>query len=184
LSPEHLSSAPFGKAGSRLNSALHAWSTAVALAPLLIVIGFSAARADEPPARKPGLWEVTMSLAGIPPTRLCVDAASEAEVNAKSFAVVKELCSKFESHRAGAVYTQDSVCKPANSTQTSHKVMTFRTDIEYTLEATTHFDPPFMGRSETKTTQTGKWVGPCGPDMKPGDMLINGNKIHVGGQPQ
>ena len=37
-----------------------------------------------------------------------------------------------------------------------------------------------MGRSSSTTTSKGKWLGPCGKDMKPGDTIMsNGQKINI-----
>lgn len=143
----------------------------------------TAARADDPPSRKPGLWEITTSLKGAPMSKMCVDAASEAKFGAMGAETVKDTCSQFQRHRDGAVYTQDSVCKMMGSTLTSHMVMTSIGDAEYKVEVTTHYDPPFMGKADSNTVISGKWLGPCGPDMIPGDMLINGRKVHPGAKP-
>lgn len=37
-----------------------------------------------------------------------------------------------------------------------------------------------FGKTESNSTQTGKWVGACPADMKPGDVLSpNGVKINL-----
>ena len=140
------------------------------------------ARADDPPTRKPGLWEITTSMKGAPTTQMCVDAASEATFNAMGTGTMKDTCSKFESHRDGGVYTQDSVCKLMGSTLTSHTVMTVVSDAEYKVEVASHYDPPLMASADSTMTLNGKWIGPCGPEMKPGDMMMNGRKFHPGAQ--
>jgi hypothetical protein len=143
------------------------------------------AQAEEAPTRKPGLWELTTSLQGAPKTLMCVDAASQEKLNTMGKQALKDLdCSKNESHRNGDVYTLDSVCKLLGSTQTSHSVTTSIGDAEYTTEISSHFDPPlkYVG-ADSKTTQHGRWLGPCGPDMKPGDMMMNGQKFHPGAKP-
>jgi len=143
------------------------------------------AHADEPPAHKPGLWEVTTSLEGAPKTQMCLDAASEDNFNSMGKQMMKEIsCSKNENHRSGNVYTSDTVCKFMGSTQTSHTVVTFVGDAEYTTEIAIHSEPPLKyGPADSKTTQHGRWLGPCGPDMKPGDMMMNGQKFHPGAKP-
>src|SRR5579862_5916883 len=140
----------------------------------------SLARADDPPLRKPGLWEITTSMQGAPKTQMCVDAASEAKFNAMGAGTMKDTCSQFKSHRDGGVYTQDSVCKLMGSTLTSHTVMTSVSDAEYKVEVASHYDPPLMGKADSTTTIGGKWIGPCGADMKPGDMMVGGQKMHPG----
>jgi Protein of unknown function (DUF3617) len=152
-----------------------AFAVAVAAIPSL-------ARAEDPPSRKPGLWEITSSMKDAPKTQMCVDAASEAKFNAMGAGTMKDTCSQFQSHRDGALYTLDSVCKLMGSTLTSHTVMTSVDDGEYKVDVVSHYDPPLMGKADSTTTMTGKWIGPCGPNMKPGDMMINGMKVHPGAQ--
>lgn len=160
-------------------------STALLLALALTPI---AAHADESPLRKPGLWEVTSSHEGgptMPKAQMCLDAASQAQFNAKGKDTMKGFeCSKRESHSDGKVFTSDSVCKIMGSTQTSHTVATTVSDDEYTVEISIHAEPPLKyGAADSKMTQHGKWLGPCKADMKPGDMIINGQKIHPGAKP-
>jgi len=154
---------------------LAAASLAVALTAIPAV-----ARADDPPSRKPGLWEVTTSMKSAPKTQMCVDAASEAKFNAMGAATMKDTCSQFQGRREGAVYTQDSVCKRMGSTLTSHTVMTVVSNAEYKVEVASHYDPPLMGSADSTMTLNGKWIGPCGPEMKPGDMMMKGRKFHPG----
>jgi hypothetical protein len=141
------------------------------------------AHADDLPLRKEGLWDVTTSRTGspqMPKVQMCVDAASQAQLTAMGKDAMKNFdCSKSESHRDGNVYTRDSVCKFMGSTQTTHTVITTISDTEYTSEISAHTDPPRKnGKADSKMTQHGRWVGPCGPGMKPGDMMMNGHKIH------
>jgi hypothetical protein len=155
----------------------------VALALLSSTPGVT--QADAPPARKAGLWEVATSREGAPKMQMCLDADSQDKLNAMGKETMKELsCSKNESHGSGNVFTSDSVCKFLGSTQTSHSVSTFVGDTEYTTEISIHLDPPLKYRpANSKTTQHGRWLGPCGPDMHPGDMMMNGQKFHPGARP-
>jgi hypothetical protein len=157
---------------------------ALILATSIIVLG-CAARADEFPARKPGLWEITTTLKGSPPdvARLCIDAATEAELLKNAKSTMATICSRHDIRVNGNIATDDSVCRPMSSEQTSHAVTTFNGDAAYTTVTTSHYNPPFMGKVDTSTTQDGKWMGPCGPDMQPGDMITRGRKLHIGGKP-
>ncbi|MGO9673683.1 MAG: DUF3617 domain-containing protein [Methylocella sp.] len=145
----------------------------------------AAAFADEVPARKPGLWEIATSQNGSPPdvARLCLDAATESELLGKAKATTAEICSRHEIHRDGDVITDDSVCRPTKSETTSHSVTTLNGDSAYTTVITAHDNPPFMGRADSTTKQDAKWLGPCGADMKPGDLLTHGRKLHITGTP-
>jgi hypothetical protein len=141
--------------------------------------------ADEFPARKPGLWEITTNINGSPPdvARLCIDAATEAELLKKAESTMGSICSRHDVHRSGNIVTSDSVCRPMSSETTSHAVATFTGDAAYTTITTLHYNPPFMGRTDQNMTQDGKWLGPCGADMRPGDMVTRGKKVRIGTTP-
>lgn len=151
-------------------------------APLALVS--FAALGDEMPARKPGVWEIASTQSGSPPqvARLCLDAPTEAVLLAKAKATMDAICSRHDTRRSGDVITEDSVCKPVTSQTTTHAVTTLHGDSGYTRISTSHYDPPFMGETEANLTQEGKWLGACGPDMKPGDLLTSGHKMNIGGK--
>lgn len=137
--------------------------------------------ADEPPPpRKPGLWELTMTAeTGAPRTmRVCLDEASESALLSRG-ADKKDKCSSHDAHRDGATFVMDSVCQIMGSEQTAHSVTTFEGDTAYTTVIDAHFAPPFLGKTATKLTQTGKWLGACEPDMKPGEAMVNGARINT-----
>jgi hypothetical protein len=165
---------------------MNGWNLGIAVALLLALAGAGgSARADEFPARKPGLWEVTTSGAG-PRTRvvrLCLDVATEAEMIRKGLETRREICSRSEVKRSGATITDDSVCKPMSSQVTAHAVTTLDGDGSYSTVINTQYDPPFMGRTTSTTTQTGKWLGACGADLQPGEALVDGQKLKLGGGP-
>ena len=45
---------------------------------------------------------------------------------------------------------------------------------------------PMAGITNTKSVMVAKWVGPCKSDQKPGDVIVNGQKMNLlsMGQPQ
>jgi len=145
----------------------------------------AAAFADEFPARKAGLWEITTNTKGSPATvaRLCIDDATEAELLKKAKATLDSICSRRDLHRSGNIVTDDTVCRPVSSEVTARSVTTFTGDAAYTTVITSHYDPPFMGRTDQNMTQDGKWLGPCGSDMRPGDMITQGRKLNIGTKP-
>lgn len=140
-----------------------------------------AANADDFPARKPGLWEITMNLGKPSPTvaRYCIDAATDAQMRDMGQSATDDICSRREVHRAGDTLTSDSVCKVGSSELTSHAVTTFTDDTAYSTVITSHYNPPFMGKADSTTTQAAKWLGPCGSDLQPGDMIVQGRKMHI-----
>jgi hypothetical protein len=141
-----------------------------------------AAFSDELPARKPGLWEITISHREGKPNvaRYCIDAATDANMRDLGQSTMGNICSKQESHRSGNSVTHDSICRIGSSEVTSHTVITFIDDTAYKSEMTFHYNPPmYGGLTDANSTQDAKWLGPCGSDMQPGDMIIQGQKMHI-----
>jgi hypothetical protein len=141
-------------------------------------------KADPYPHRKPGLWELTASSIDqrMPPnvSRLCIDAATESALINMGTDAAKSACSKNDVQVSGSNVTADMVCKFGEREVTTHAVTTFTGDSAFHTEANVHFEPPVVGKSDRTTTHDGKWVGPCGPDMKPGDLTTaNGIKMNI-----
>ena len=157
---------------------------ATLIAIILAGLG-SAAKADDFPPRKPGLWEVSMSSGATqrPPmlTRLCVDATSDAAMYKASMDNPGVTCSRREVVRSGLTVTIDSICTMGQRTISSHMTTVFTSDTAYHTEMMSHFEPPIAaGRPDSGTTQDAKWIGPCPADMKPGDLVMaNGVKINI-----
>lgn len=149
---------------------------------LAFALPIHSACADDPPARKPGLWEITSG--GEQPEkqvmRLCLDTATEVALLKKAQATMRETCSRHDSQMRGNVLTDESVCQLMSSEIRSHTVTTYDGDAAYRVILNSHFNPPLMGKTQSSTTQDAKWLGPCGTDMNPGDMIVNGKKIRTG----
>jgi Protein of unknown function (DUF3617) len=156
-----------------------------AIAALSLSAAATAAQADDFPARKAGLWEVTMQLATAqhrPMTsKLCIDAASDTAMQKAALENAGVTCAKRDIVRAGQTVTVDSICTVGQSTLTTHMAMLFESDTLYHMETQSHFEPPLAaGHADSTMKQDGKWVGPCPADMKPGDIVMfNGMKINV-----
>jgi len=138
--------------------------------------------ASDMPARKPGLWEVSMHMDAVNAptevTKLCLDAATDAAM--QGLAPTSSNCGKKEMRRDGDVVTSDSVCKFGGTEMTSHAVATFSGDTAYHVEITTQYNPPMKGRGESTITQDAKWVGACPADMRPGDVIApNGMRMNM-----
>ena len=151
---------------------------------LCLSVGMSGiARGDEFPPRKPGLWQVDMTMAGgqMPPQqmKLCVDAATDAEMYKLGMSAGQGACSTPEIHRAGSVVTVNTSCKMGPSQVTTNAVTRFTGDTAYHTDVNAKFDPPMGGMSQSGMTQDAKWSGPCPAGMQPGDVLMgNGMKMN------
>ena len=152
---------------------------------VLCLVGLAqAAGLEDLPKRKPGLWELSVVAASGQQTqvtgRMCIDAVTDAALTNFGVGLSNQVCSKRDVRVTGSLATIDAVCKIGGSVQTSHSKITFTGNSAYRAEVRVHSDPPFMGRTDTTTTQIGKWTGPCPADMKPGDLVTgNGLKINI-----
>ena len=150
----------------------------------LLACAATAARADEFPNRKAGLWEISRTTTGRPAAKaiqMCIDAATDARMRQAGMDTPAATCSRSTQVRSGMTVTSDSECTMGASKVISHMTMVFDGDVAFHMELKTHYDPPIAaGRAETVVVQDGKWVGACPADMQPGDMILpNGMKINL-----
>jgi hypothetical protein len=141
------------------------------------VIGTASAFSAELPARKPGLWEIKTSSGGANAAgqtiQQCVDAATDRMM--QSGAYMRSTCPKRDVQKSGSSFTIDSTCTVQGKSVDTHSVITGSFDSAYTTTVTT------QGASGGATvTMAARWLGPCKPDQKPGDMIMaNGTKINI-----
>ncbi len=161
---------------------------AVSLATLLLLGGATCgvARADDFPPRKPGLWQVDMTMpnAGhqMPPQqmKMCIDAATDAEMYRLGMNASRGMCDKPEIHRSGSTVAVNTSCRMGDTKVTTQATTKFTGDTAYHTDASTKFEPPMSGHGESAMTQDAKWAGLCPADMQPGDVLMgNGMKMNI-----
>ena len=137
---------------------------------------------EDLPKRKPGLWEMSTTSVGnkgAPAmSKVCIDTATDRELMNFGLGVANQLCSKRDIKVSGSVATLNMVCTIGNSQSTSRSTITYAGNTAYRAEVRAHFEPPFLGQSDSTTTQQAKWTGACPPDMKPGD-LVTGNGVRI-----
>ncbi len=151
-----------------------------------IVVFFSAtsASAADLPARKPGLWQITIAGAHSMKVRQCSDAASDETIFQTGIGLSNN-CGKPQVQESDNTITIDSVCKSegksgdksagksAAKSTASHIVITGSLESKYTMTMT--------GQAPGKTmTLYAEWLGPCGAGQKPGDVIMpDGVKINL-----
>lgn len=154
---------------------MHRSGIALALAVALCAAG--TARADAP-KRKPGLWEMNTSSSAAPgqitTMQQCIDARSDDLMQRQGADMSKEKCSKNDIRASGDSVAFESVCRFEGTTATTRGRFTGRFDSAYRGDMTTTYDPPMMGMREARTTIEARWVGPCRPGQKPGDIVMPG----------
>ncbi len=153
-------------------------------------VGAEPAASGQPPARKAGLWEQTMTRDGAPlgivgRVRVCVDRASEAKFSLFSGKMSRSACPRRAVVRApDGGYVFASTCDMGEAgVTTSTGALSGNLATRYRVHAQSDTSgssvPAMNGRHLTDIDAT--WLGPCPADMKPGDMVLaNGMKINAG----
>jgi hypothetical protein len=141
------------------------------------------------PARKAGLWEITMTFDGrnMPPqvSQHCVDAETDKLMNSIGGSMRQDMCAKQEVSRVGNTIVVDSVCKIGATTTTSRGVITGDFNSAYTIKSTSKREggpalPGMPKDGSTSMTIDAKWTGACKADQKPGDMIMaDGRKVNI-----
>jgi hypothetical protein len=148
----------------------------------LVFIFATLSEAAQLPSRKPGLWEVRMSIAGrnAPPQVIeqCIDAATDQMMQSSAGPYSAAACSDRDVQRSGDSITIDSKCTLAGKPATAHAVITGSLDGAYTMTVTSQSEA--VPGSNLSMTIDGRWLGPCAPDQRPGDMIFsNGRKVNI-----
>jgi hypothetical protein len=152
---------------------------------VLTLLPALAARADEMPGRKPGLWEMKMVRPGSPLPEMtmqhCTDETTDKEMSTAFLPMSKEVCSKRDVQKTATGYVSDSVCSVGGMSMTSHSDITGDFNSAFTVKSTSHGEggPSALPRDATMTVAA-KWLGACKPDQKPGDIVMPGGfKLNV-----
>jgi hypothetical protein len=137
-----------------------------------------------PMAQKPGLWEMTTSVPGMPAglvSKLCVDQGlSERMVEVGLKGTGDAQCTQSNLIKTGSTVDVDSVCHMSGRKITSHIRMEMISDSEYHQTIAATMEPPISGDGKSTTTVIGKRLGECPADMKGGDMMVPGGmKINM-----
>jgi hypothetical protein len=144
----------------------------------IFFLGMTVASAAELPQRKAGLWDLSLKTAAghTVSMKQCVDAKTDAALQAMSGAMSQRACSKRDIQRSADTITIDSVCTIAGKTRNSRAVITGSFESAYTMVLTSQG----AGMPVMTTTLTAKWTGPCAADQKAGDTIMaNGMKMNI-----
>ena len=137
------------------------------------------AEADDAPARKPGLWEMTTTIEGhgrAITVKQCIDAATDQMLQSSTGPLAAQACADREVKKSDTGMTIESKCTFNGKPASASAVVTGSFDSAYTMTVTAD------GRDlpATRMTMEGKWLGACAADQKPGDVVMsNGVKVNV-----
>lgn len=149
----------------------------LASAALLVFAALLAgtASAADAPKRKSGLWELKTQMAGMPSPgamQMCVDQNTDNIMQERSREKVN--CEVMDVNRSAGKVNIHSVCKHEGATVTSDALITGDFESGYKSDMKISYSPPRHGMSEMRLTQEAKWLGPCKPGQKPGDVMMPG----------
>lgn len=133
------------------------------------------AQADMP-RRKSGLWQSTMQSSHMPTLQIeeCVDRATDDFMTLASMGEDAKDCSEHSVKREGASVVLEAVCKLEGTTVSARGVVIGSFDSAYRAQIKASYRPPIQGIQETTMTVEARWIGPCKPGQKPGDVDIPG----------
>lgn len=147
----------------------------ILLATLLLVAAGSAS-AQGTPKRKPGLWQQTVATSGpgIPPQSMsmCVDERTDDLMMSRADA--GQQCTPPSVSRQGSGYTFETQCRQGATTVRMRGSFTGDFNTRYSGELRSTFEPPMHGMAEMTQKIDARWVGPCKPGQKPGDVMVEG----------
>ena len=135
-----------------------------AIIALLVLAGPAAAQ--DMPARKPGLWQLTMNFDGgrMPAQTMkhCVDAQTDKLMNSPGGGMGREQCTQKSMQRVGNTIVVDSTCKFANVTNVSHAVISGDFNSAYTVQVDSKREggPPMPGGTLAARART-RALGCC-----------------------
>jgi hypothetical protein len=104
----------------------------------------------------------------------CVDQKSDDLTKNDKPGMEKMSCSKNEVRKEGDRIVGHSICKMEGTTVTTRTVMTGRFDSAYKADIKSTFEPPMHGMRESSSTMEARWLGPCKPGQKHGDISMPG----------
>jgi len=152
---------------------------------LLLSVDF--ARAQEPPKRKSGLWEITRTstYTGNQPRRIrvCIDQASDNALQQLAEGMRGEACTTDKLSHDGDKLVVEATCKLRSSTAQTHAVISGKFDSAYSIESKSTYKPPLARHAAGHTLLVAKWSGPCAAGPHPGEAILdNGAKVDSDGE--
>jgi hypothetical protein len=137
-----------------------------------------AAGAADAPKRKSGLWEIVMTSPQMGNRAMtiqqCVDQATDNMMEMDDAMDEETQCRQPNVRQEGGRLVLEAVCKLGKSTARARAVLSGNFESAYKADVKATYDPPLEGLRESTQVIEGKWLGPCRPGQKPGDVIIPG----------
>lgn len=141
--------------------------------------GVTTSVSADPPRRRAGLWEQTLSTSGMHQvTKICLDDSVEKTTHWWGAQAGQSACTHQQvSRKLGGGWEFSSTCSMGDAgTVTSHGVASgdFTANYAMDIDSTTSGSPMPEANGVHKMKLEGVWRGPCPADLKPGDMVLPG----------
>jgi hypothetical protein len=152
----------------------------IVLAPLAAaVFAGSATVPQEPyPKRREGLWEIRSvgsDAVGMPPQQYCVGENTDtADAHLDRAAGERGSCTMGKFEQAGDAWVAESVCREGRSTVTKRAIASGDFETEYRIDTVVTQATGSGVRREDREAIVARWIGPCEPGQRAGDLVIPG----------
>lgn len=141
-----------------------------------VVASSNVVLAQDLPTRKPGLWQQRMTTIGaqVPPTSVTMCTDERFDKMSISRSQDAERCTQHSVRREGRAVVLDTVCTHQGSTVRTKGRFSGDFNSRYSGDMHSTFDPPIQGMKEMQQKIEARWLGPCKPGQKPGDVFVEG----------
>lgn len=157
------------------------------LAVFSIVLAAAAApaAAQDLPKRKPGLWELTMQMQGMPgggmKSQQCIDEKTDAEMQRKALSGDDKMkCTQTSMKRNTGGFEMESECTSAEGKAFVKAKANGNFDSRYTVDTQMRFEPPRHGMQAMQMSVTATFSGACPAGFAPGQMRMGGMTMNPG----
>jgi hypothetical protein len=130
------------------------------------------------PVRKPGWWELSLTVQGPAPqpihttARICTDAAVD-QVQTPVGINTGKVCPAVQIARAPDGWTFEHTCAVGHTSISTQGRASGDFSASYHVDLTTRISPaPTPQTAEIRTAIDAKWLGACPADKKPGDVEV------------
>jgi hypothetical protein len=142
----------------------------------LVASSASLVPAQDLPKRKPGLWQqrVTTIGAPIPATSMTMCTDERLDKSLVDQSQGQSQCKQQSLRREGSGFALDVICTQQGTTVHTKGRFSGDFNSSYVGELHSTFDPPKQGIKEMQQKIEARWIGPCKPGQKPGDVNVEG----------
>ena len=136
----------------------------------------SLAHAQEFPARKPGLWQVTTTFDANKPfqAKYCVDEKTDRQLQQQANGARSSGCKPGRFSKEGSAFIFEQECTVGDQLMQTRTVTTGDFQSRMRSEGTMKYTPPKNDKGISKVVSEAKWSGACPSDWQPGDMELDG----------